>query len=186
MGERIKVVDVSIKYKGIFQLEWLYKLIHEWLIDNDYVDTEGGDKCFENLYLEKVNDLGREVWIEWKSENIPHGSKYYKKHIEVKHHVLGLKKVEEMHKGKKLKLHFGEDEVWFRGYLEVDVKDRFSKHPILKHIHKFFVERILKKQLEWRERDLYRDVYRLQGTVKQFLHMKRWAQAADYFRPPGW
>ncbi len=186
MGKEIKVADLSVKYKGFFSMDAVYKLLHEWLLDEGFTDSEMGDQYFEDLYLEKETQAGKELWIWWKTENIPFGSKYYKKNINIRYHVLGLKPAEAIYKGKKIELHKGEVETMITATIETDYLNRIEKHPILGVFEKFLRERLLKKQLGDMERDFYRDVMRLQGTLKAFLHLKTWEQAVEKIHPPVW
>ncbi len=186
MGKEIVVADFSVKYKKYFSMEGLYKLLHEWLIEEGFTDSLGGEEYIEKLYLEKETPAGKEIWIWWETENIPFGSKYYKKKIEIKYHCLGLKSAETIYKGKKVEINSGEVEVMVTGTIETDYLNKIEKHPILGLFEKFLRERLLKKQLEAMERDFYRDLMRLQGTIKKYLGLKLWAQAADTIHPSTW
>ena len=101
----------SIKYEDVFNMKELYKAIRDWLITNNYVSAKSSEKM-EHFYLEKVNPSGaKEMWVWWRTERSPHDSKYFKYHMNVDFHILGMKDVEIMHQGQKLKANKGEVEI---------------------------------------------------------------------------
>jgi len=186
MEKEITVVNTSIKFKGFFHMKLFYTLIRDWLRDEGFHDTEGSDEYYENLYLQKETAAGKELIIIWDTEEIPFKSKYYKKKINIKYHCLELKPAEAIYKGRKIKINKGEVELIIKATIETDYLDRIKNHPILGMFEKFIRERLLKKNLEALERDLYRDVMRLQGTLKAYLHMKTFAQPVETLHPPKW
>ncbi len=190
MGTDIVVAETSVKFKKYFSMEGIYKLVKEWLVDEGFSGvTNRGDRSenyLERLYLEKETPAGKELVIHWYAEQIPFGSKYYKMKIEVKWHALTLKEAETVYKGKKVKINQGEIETIISAKIETDYLNKIKNHPVLGMFEKILRERLLKKKLEAMERTFYGDIMRLQGTLKSYLGLKLWAQAAEQIHPKMW
>ncbi|GAG26490.1 unnamed protein product [marine sediment metagenome] len=90
---------------------------------------------------------------------------------------------EIVHQGKKMKTQWGELEIFFRARVISDLGHKWEKHPFLKHFKRIYEERIMHAHVEKREKDLWRDVYRLQSKVKAYLNLKTWMPTPELFHP---
>ncbi len=172
---------LSVKYEEVYDMKELYKLIRDWLIAEGFA-SDKKDEYMEEFYLEKHGQTsGREIWVWWRTNREPHGSKYFKYFLNVDYHVLGMKDVEIMYKGQKVKAQKGEVEVMLNAYIEL-LPGKELKGP-LKMFSDLFKKRIYRKEIKEHEDKYREDIYRLQGHVKQFLELKGFLPESEIFRP---
>ena len=180
LGKKWTVRSFRFNYKDIFSLEYLYKRVHEWLIDEGYVKDgggPGGDYWMENLFLER--DLGggaKQLWIWWRTEKSPYSTPFFKFYMDVDFHVLGLLPYEIVVDGQKVKTNKGEVDMFVTIRMELDPGKQWNKNFILgnKYIQNFYVNRIYRRQIEAVENEAIRDAARLLGAVKQYFQMESW------------
>lgn len=164
------VASFSMVYKDVFNLEYLYKNLLWWLQEEGYKEV---GKWQEKLYLERVGPTGaKEHWIWWRVKKKT--GPYYEWFLNVDIHTLFLEKTEVMHEGKKVKSNKGEIEIFFNAKMVIDSKGEWKNHWLLKHdfIQKLWKLRMMKSEIEEQEDLLYKDVYRLQNMLKQYLGLK--------------
>ena len=106
-------------------------------------------------------------------------SKYYQFNLDIFWHVMGIKDIEVMKGGQKFKTNNADLELVLRGRVELDYLGRFRKNKLIKNLHDMFRERIMKTQIEKKRDELYREVYKLQETIKTFLGMKRYMTVTE-------
>jgi hypothetical protein len=96
--------------------------------------------------------------------------------MNVDYHTLGLSTAEIMHEGQKIKVNRGEIEVFINTKLIIDPDGLWDKHFILKNkqLQKMYKARVYKREIEEQEELVYKEAYRLQGALKQFLDLKGW------------
>jgi hypothetical protein len=86
--------------------------------------------------------------------------------------------------GKEVKVIFGELEMFFNGWIEADYMNQWDDHPFLKHFHKLYYTRILSQEFDKREKELWRDVFRLTSKVKRYLNMRTFIPVPEPFWRP--
>ena len=108
--------------------------------------------------------------------------------LDIDAHVVYLQNVEVVHQGKKMNAQKGEIEMFFRARIESDYKGEWEKHKFLKHIKPIYEKRILHAEMEKREKELWRDAYRIQAKIKQFLQLRTFIPVPEPFFPKtyGW
>lgn len=164
-----KIPQIEMKYKEIFNMEYLYKALHDWILLEKFVS----DKWMETLYLERrAADGSRELWIFWDLTKNPQGNPFYLYKLEIDFHPLGLKDTEVMFEGKKLKAHSGEVVFKIRGFVEFDPDERLKKNIFLGFLSKRMIRRLYKKEIDMHENEMYKFCYRLADFFKQYLQMK--------------
>ncbi|MFC1741671.1 hypothetical protein ACFL3V_04000 [Nanoarchaeota archaeon] len=181
----------SIVFKHVFSMEYLYKRVHEWLIEEGYCsDSSGanGDKWIEKLYLERIDGKGaKQIWIWWRTSKM-HNNKFFKFHFDVDYHVLNLTSQEIVIDGTKVKTNKGEVEMWITAKLELDPAGDWNNHFLLKnpYIQNFYLNRMYKRRIEQAEDMLIRDSSRLMGAVKQYFQLESWIPeyTGKPFHPP--
>ena len=174
-------------FKDVFSLEFLYKRVHEWLIEEGYCEDstkDRGDTWIEKLYLER--DLGggaKQIWIWWRVDK-PYASPFFKFYLDVDFHVLGLVEHEIVVEGTKVKTNRGEVDAFITAKMELDPKGEWNKNFILgnKYIQKFFLNRIYRHRIESVEDEIVRDAARLLGAIKQYFQLESWLP--EYAGPP--
>ena len=177
MGRVIKSGDTRIKFKDNFHLKNLYYMMHEWLVQEEWVTRT--DKDFPEIWNAQNEAAlgGIEAWWTWRPEKLK--NKYYKWTLDINTHIILLRNVEIMKDEKKLKTNWGEVEVLLRGRVVCDHLKLWEKHPILKHFEELYSKRIIKHDLTKQRDELRREVYRLQEAIKDFLGMKKSLQEPE-------
>jgi len=173
--KEIKITNFRVKYKDIFDLKQLYDDMHLWLEEYGWTDLEDGMDHYETLYLEKIDSGGfKELWMKWSPQKVPHGNDYYRFWIDINFHCIAIKSTEIVKGGHKLKVHKGEVEIMSQSIMELDYKDKWSKHWILKYFQKIFPERIYRKEIyEQHKKEFYRETYEFQNFIKRWMKLKR-------------
>lgn len=189
---RILCAKWRVKHRDIFDMKALYKLLHEWIKEKDWIDFQDdsavGDQ-HENLYLDKTGLHGdKELWIWWRVWNWPdirHTNSFFRYHIDFDFHCVYMQDTEVMFRGKKVKTNKGEVELKTWAWIEMDYNGEWSKHPILRFFLEFFNLRIFYNDLLKHKVELYRESFRLQGIVKKFLQLKQFLpeQEVEPFHP---
>ena len=176
----IQAAGFRVKYKDIFSLKQFYIAIREWLkeygwssVDSDG-DIEEGEEWWETNYIERIEQDGsKEMYWWWRIQKLPITNSYYKYHMDINFHPLGISNTEVMRDGKKFKVNKGEVEVNVFAYIEFDYKGEWSNHSFLKFFNKMFPERIFRKELyEDHKLELYREAYTLQAYMKKWFKLK--------------
>ncbi|MEE9525465.1 MAG: hypothetical protein V3V78_02555 [Candidatus Woesearchaeota archaeon] len=175
----IQAAAFRVKYKDIFSLKQFYVAMREWL--NEYgwssVDSSGkieGTENWETNYIERISpDGSKEMYWWWRVQKLPVHNSYYKYHLDLNFHPIGVADTEVMRDNKKFKVNKGEVEVWVFAYIEFDYLGKWSSHPILKFFNQVFPKRIFRKELyEDHKLELYREAYTLQAYMKKWFKLK--------------
>ncbi len=175
--------NLRVDYEEVLNLKETYKFMREWLNFEGYADGDT-EQLMEKFYLERVTQGGaKEMWIWWRVEKSP-TTKYFKRKLNIDMHVLGMKDIEIMHKGNKIKAQRGEYECFVNGVLEFDPKSELPKVPIFGAFVDLFRKRTYLADIE-RERLHFRDdCLRLQGALKQFLELRGFLPESEMFQSP--
>ncbi len=172
LHKKIKIRSFSLNYKHVFSFEYLYKRLHEWLIDEGYTDS-GSDKWIEKFYLERISGNGmKQVWVWWRTDKkFTHFVKFY---LNVDFHGLGLTSAEIIHEGSKVKTNKGEVEVFITAHMELDPDKNWEKSWLLKNewLRHFYINRIYKQKIDEAEQQLIKDTTRLLGAIKQYFQLE--------------
>ena len=169
-GKPDKVPKLKLSYKGIFDLNLVYMLIHQFLMDEGWKsksNPQGDD--YEVYYLEKGDDRISYI-IKWEAEKIH--NEYMKFYMDVTINGRNLSKQEVMLEGKKATVDSGEIVVEIQGSIESDWKGNWEKHWALKHFQKYY-ERKLEEDLGGDiGMPLYEDINDLYNLVKGHLKLR--------------
>jgi hypothetical protein len=183
----ILVAKVMVENEETFHMKNLYKLIHDWLDEEGFRDiygergTSGNPEVF---YLERILGTGaKEHRIRWRCVKDPTNSDYYRYFIKIDFTTINMKSIEIMHQGYKMKTDRGDCIIDIEAWLQLDYKGEWVTHPILKKVDKLFRNRIYKEQIETHKVNLYKTVYRLQNTIKQYLKLKTLYEMPKPFHP---
>ncbi len=165
MPERRVIVDgLTLSYKGLFNLEELYKLIDHWqrekaytkheLVNNEQVFKDGRHAEVEMEPYKKINDYAKYV-------------------LNIKIIVNGMKDAVIETDGKRVSLNDGNVEVRITGFLELDYEGRWEKRPLFYFIRSVFDQFVYKMNTERFEAGLVEEVNLLHSIVKGFLNLHR-------------
>ena len=186
----ILVAQLEIENEETFHMKNLYKLMHDWLIEEGFKDLYDGDNP-EILYLERILGTGfKEHRIWWRCLRTPGKSEYYRYFIKVDFMTLNMKAIEVMHQGHKMKTDRGDAVIKIWAYLQLDCQyDPITKKggwrgsPFLMNFDKIFRNRVYKAQIESYRIDLYKTSYRFQNIIKQYLKLKTLYEMPRPFYP---
>ncbi len=178
------VGNFEVKYSGSLNLRALYRMVHDWILDKEYVESASGPDFPEILYsLNKSQPGGEEMWIWWRPEYSPQGNPFYKYVLRITFHSFRMKEVETVVKNRKVKLHKGEHKVIITALLETDYDKKFRNHPVLKYFYNIFWRRIIWRDIEKRKKDLLNDAYELQSVIKAFFGQPHFEDVSRPFMP---
>jgi hypothetical protein len=194
-----QIPEFRVKFKDVFSLKNLYVMLHEILLEEGWWGFETGEATrgselhadietlySENVFQKGIHQGGKEIWVWWRSQRgssvgKPHG--YFRDLLDIDWHVAYSQEREVMHQGKKLHVQWGELELFFRPRVEGDYKNTWGKHRLLKHFQHTYEHRIMHQDIEKREKELWRDSYRIASKVKTFLNLRTYMPVADQFHP---
>lgn len=170
--EKIEIVNNQITYKDVFSLSYLYKLMHEWVVDNGYASSSDPD-FKEVFFLQKDNPAtGKEFWFRWRLGKEPEGgSKLFKYEMDIDVHVQGLKEVEVTQQNKRFKADKGEIEISVVGNFITDPETAWESHPVLKTYKTFILNRILKKKFDFHAAQVSKETEKFLDAVKTYLQL---------------
>lgn len=151
---------VKVVWKGIFDLETIYKKINEWLKIKKFESIK------ETNYAVRIKPNGKNVEINWTATRDL--DKYFRYVIEISFFVIGANEVEVEHEGEKIKMDKGEIEVKFSAKVVRDYKNEWSGKSLAKKVYEEF---IIPKKIEWAKIDLYDTVTSLMSELKSFLQL---------------
>ncbi len=181
----VPVLDIYVRYEDVFDLKEFYIFVRDWLVAEGFADNKK-DEYMEKLYFERISPQGfKEVWVWWRTEKQPHGSKFFKYKLDVDFQVLGMVDVEIIHKGVKIKAQKGEVGVYIKA--DIELNPEFMKFefpvPFYKGFTDLFRRRIYRKEIEEHKRSFREDVYRLQDAIKRYLELRGFLPESELFQP---
>ena len=151
-----------IKYKGIFELEGLYRTMARWFKDGRY-------ELHEGLYKSKPPEME----LRWLGERKRTG--YAKEIVRVHVHMWGDYDLEVIANGRKKKMANVRMVITIRGDIESPYPDifgqpRWSQTNIERRLNTIFRNWVIKREMEGLYWDrLYYELYDLYGTIKEYL-----------------
>jgi hypothetical protein len=184
---------MRVKYKDIFDMKAFYEALHEWLQEyewKDYEDQIGPGDHWESFYGERVGQGGaKEVWIRWRVYKKAPESDQLTYYLDIDFHCIALISTEVVVQGRKIKTNKGEVEIIINSYIEKKYESQFEKNPFLKHFKDIFTNRIYKKNLEQRKKELYQEIYAFNNFIKQWFKLKRYLpyeEVKGFFPSQAW
>ncbi|HLD86860.1 MAG TPA: hypothetical protein VJB12_02250 [Candidatus Nanoarchaeia archaeon] len=188
----ITIPEFKVKYNDVFSLRNLYLMMRTTLLEEGWSGPDGSDdgQDFETYYSENMFQKGghrggKEMWVYWRvRKNFgPAGRQnwYFRNQLEIDMHMVYMENIEVVHMGKKMTAQKGEIEFFFRPYLIGDVGGKWGSHKLLKHIRHIYEDRIMRVEVEKKEKDLWREAYRIQTRIKQYLELRNFAVVPEPF-----
>jgi hypothetical protein len=156
---------LNIKYKGVFDYDGMYKMMHAWIIHKRFLFQE-------DTYKDKVSTpFGNEIEIKWYAEKKV--TEFVMEIIRVEFHIWDFSEVEVIKGGRKVKMAKARMEMKFFADLVLDYSKKFSKgSEFSQKLGKFYLENVI--YWDWRIKyanSLEYSVYDLHTKVKKFLNM---------------
>jgi len=192
MGDIAVIPEFRVKYSDVFSLRNLYIMLHELLLEEGWTGQEGDSDhadietlYSENVYQKGIHRGGKELWFWWRAQKQLEGkySSYLRNKLDIDAHAVYLQNVEVVHQGKKMNAQRGEIELFFRAKIESDYNGAWDNHWLLKYIKPIYERKIIHVETGKREKELWRDVYRVQAKVKQYLQLRTFIAVPEPFFP---
>lgn len=197
MAEKFEVSPFKVKYKDVFHMKNLYVMMHEYLIEEGFLDEEQkqnaseGHQTAEVMYLSKriqkgLHQGGEEIWCWWRLYKKPHSkySSFFRFDLEFDFHVVYLSEMEVMHQGKKMKINKGEIEFDIRPVLVADYDGKWAEHWLLKYFLTIYLHRIMHFEIERKLKELWREAYKFQHMLKRFFALRLFVPTPEPFWRP--
>lgn len=177
-----QVSKYQIVYKDIFNLKYLYMLMHEWLVENNYC-TRIEQDFGEVFYLQRNKPSGKDYLIRWRvGQEYPLGSTIFRYQLDIDILVLLLNKVELIRDGKKINAEKGEITIDVRANLLTRKDSILGK---IKGVTRDIVFNTLyRSNFETHKAKLNGDAYKFRDAINQYLQIQTkssLAQMGDFY-----
>lgn len=152
----------GLRYKGVFDLHELYKIIHDWLTSRGYQVQESKYKSIA------LPDGGKERSFDWNAHR--KGNEFLMLHITIHFQVQDLHEIEVERNGEKKKLTQGRLFIRVTQDVENDFSERFAYSGFHKKVLDFLVEFMWSKKIEtyWEDKQRFK-AYELVNVIKETL-----------------
>ncbi|MCF7860650.1 hypothetical protein K9M79_00265 [Candidatus Woesearchaeota archaeon] len=168
--------DYRVKHRDYFHMKKFYKACSEYFMENGWCGRSHSDFP-ETKYLHRfLSNNTQELWIWWRFDKAGDGvtggspSTYFRYFLDVNFHVLYLKQVDYLYRGKKFKANLGEVEIKVVARLVTDYGDHWKNHWFLKHFEQVFEKRIIRGELQFHRVNLTKEAYKFQDWMKRFFN----------------
>lgn len=161
---RIIVDHLKLEYTGVFDTKKLFRLIGAWFDRRQLQKLEAKD--FEQ-------DLPDGKYIEYEIRYWKKVTDYNRFTYKVRALFSGLKDVDIIEGGKKVRVQQGKALFYLDGYLEHDYENRWEVAPMLQFFRVLFDKFIYRLYTERFEQRLTYDVHSLYDTLERFFNMYR-------------
>jgi hypothetical protein len=164
MIENVYEKEIEIRYKGVYDLDGIYKVIRGWLDNHryDYMEKTHKDK--------QTNPWGNEV--EWEMTPEIKIDGFIKYNIYIRTKFYDVKEFESVVHGHKRMLTDGRFWIEITGNVEFDYLGNF-KSDFAKKVLNFIVKRMFWKYYKIHHIEkLYRDMYDLHNEIKKYMKME--------------
>lgn len=158
-------VDLKIRYKGLFDWTGVYRLVHDWLVKNQF-------RFYEKRYKDKLDTaLGNELEVDVYGEK--EVTEYYKYRVDVAYHLWESREVPVVVNGKQTKLWQGRVHIAISGKVITDWQGRYKDGKMNKMMETFLNKVVLKNEIEMKHIDpLDKDLHRLESDIKKLLKIE--------------
>lgn len=180
--DRIEINKFQLTYKDVLDMNYLYTLVHEWLIENEFA-TKKDEDFPEVSYLQRENpQFGKEVWFRWRLQKYlpPEDTKIWRIDLDIDVHILGWKKVEMIVKDKKVKTDTAEVEWNVVPALVFDNEKFLEQNPWTKKWKKLIKTRLLRKQFDKYKFETFSQSMAFQNALKEYLEIQRYTEDKQF------
>ena len=167
LGSYFDIMDapLMLRYKGVFDFDGLYKMMHAWLISKRF-------EFHETNYKDKVSTpFGNELEVKWTGEKKV--NEFVKQKIVIEFHLWDFAEVEVIKDGRKMKMTKSRMEIKFTPSLLLDYNEKFTKgNGFEKALGRFYVDKVI--YWDWQFKyagNLESATYDLHTRVKKYLNL---------------
>jgi len=164
MAEKETVFSSTIKYGGVFSFKDFYKFCHEWLTEETGLDIS------EGKYEEKIKGEEKEIVVEWAGEKKL--TDYFKFEAKIAFTVSGLKSVEVVQDGVKIKTNTGSAKISAKGVLIRDWQGKFEGTAMKKFMRSVYEKWIIAPRVDELQGKIAGDCDEFLGQAKAYLDLE--------------
>ncbi len=164
MSEKQVLFSSKLKHAGVFSFASFYKFCYDWLVEETTLLMQ------ETKYVEKIKGDMKEIDVEW--EGFKKLTDYFKFEIKVKFKVLGLKEVEIVQDGKKIKTNQGQVEVSVKSTLVRDWQGLYEKNGFQKFLREAYDKWVIPSRIDQFEGKVIGDSDEFLGQAKAWLSLE--------------
>jgi len=178
--ESIKIASYKANVKDAFNLNYLYLMMHDWLVDEGWGSRDNDFDFGETNYVQRDNpNFGKEIWLYWRiKKEKPLGNPFFSFLMDVDFHILGLKNTEIAWKGQKVETNKGEFEADVNAYILYDPGKQWTSWP-WKDIKNVMMKRSYRAALNMHKKAIYTDAYRFRDLIMNYLKMETFMPVAE-------
>jgi len=140
MAEKETIFSSKTKYVGILSFKDFYKFCYEWITEEMDIDLS------ETKYEEKLKGDEKEIIVEWEGEK--ELTDYFRFDIKVKFEIKGLKTIEIVQSGKKIKTNEGSVKINTKGILVRDYKGKFEMSAFNKFLRSIYEKWVITARID--------------------------------------
>ena len=161
----------TLRYKGIFDIDGLFKLMRAWFDEREY-------DFFEDRYKHKNQTLGYEIEIDYSGTR--EINEFVQNKISVYIHIWDYNELEVIQDGKKKIVGQGRMLINFKAALICDYEDRWQSSKFKRSLRDFYITYILRHEISdiWGDK-LFYNCNKLQQSTKRFLGMQSESDVYD-------
>ncbi len=179
--EKDPLISWEFVVKETFNLELLYKRLHEFMEHEGWKDIQRGEGDFETLFSEVTLDdgaLNHDIWWRAYKDPIKNFENSLRFYVRWDMKTLIMEEKEFMHEGKKIKLNNGEFKVNASFYMHFAHDDDnpdnpWRKSPLLKLLKKWFWKRLQENAVDEAEEELTKCSNDLYELMQVYTTMKK-------------
>ena len=161
MSEKDPLFKTKVKHTGLFDFKETYRILYEWLIDQNY-------DINEKTYKEVVQPgNAKEIEVDWEAYRKI--SDYFRFIIKAKWHMIGMTSIEVEVDGVKQKMNKGQFELEVSCILEKDYEDRWTANPFFKFLRTLYDRYLIRERVEQYEGKLIGEMEEFVAQCKSFL-----------------
>ncbi len=164
MSEKTSLIERARinKKKYTFSMDDLYKHAHDWLVWKGYDVTE-------KKYKEKILPDGRIIEIEWVcTRDIDEYSQF---EVEVGWNFYGIKNVEVMKDGDKVKRQNGEIDTFVSARLVLDWRNKWEESAFLTFLKAFYEKYLYVGTIGRLKSEIWKEGWEFFNELKAFVEM---------------
>ncbi len=163
----------EIEFEDVHHFKNMYKMAHEFLDEQEWVDPHDGSDKWETYYYENILPNGlKEFRIWWRVVHIPRDNPFIRYFMKVDYLGLVFEKTSTVKDGVKFSTWKGNPIIKCESYLQLDYQDLFKKNKLLSPFQHFFFNRLYKNIYEQHKKELHRRTYQFNRALKQYMGLK--------------
>jgi hypothetical protein len=161
MVQKDELAGTKIKHSGVFDFKETYRIMFEWLVDQNYDITE-------KSYKENIGAGGaKEIEIEWEATRKV--ADYFKFQLKAAWHIIGMTSVEVEIDGVKQKMNKGQFELSIKATLIKDYQDTWSKNAFFAFLRTLYDKYLIQERTSKFEGKLLGEMEEMASQCKSFL-----------------